>query len=696
MNKFDVHGGQLPRAAGIKVFQTVCGICNAGCGIDVFVENGKVTNIEGWKDHPVSRGYLCPKGRAIKELLEAPDRLRAPLRKTSGGEWREITWDEALDTIAGKLNEIKAVYGAESVAIHVGQAGVRKEYTLYAERFSNVFGTPNFSTAGSHCHISKAMANTITYGKLPVPDYLNSNCIVLWGYNPLNSCPPQMNAINEALRRGAKLIVVDPRATPLAKRAHYHLQLRPGTDGALALGMLHVVIRENLYDREFVEKWTIGFDRLVERVAGYQTEKVEKITGVPAGKIEEAARFYASTSPASLYPGIAVELHTNGFQAVRAIAVLQAVTGNLDIPGGALFIPEPKLASLKIKPERASRKPAIGSVEYPLFHKFTGHAQANIYERAILEGRPYPLKGMIIAGSNPVLTWPNASKVREALSSLEFLVVVDQFKTETAGLADIILPAETFLSCYELWNSSNVNGEPRLGLAESVLDDGGIIGNWSFWNILAWKMGYKDYFPWQNEEDAVNHRLNPMNLTVDDLRQMPSGFIYSAWEGKKYERKGFKTPSGKVEIYSEELEQYGYDPLPSFEEPAESPGSSPALAADYPLLLTTGARTIGYMHSRFHNIPSTRRLFPEPVVEVHRDKAVELGLEEGETVLVESLRGSIELKVKLTEDIKPEVIFIPHGWDEANANILTDNKVLDPVTGFPGDRSLLVRIKKKQ
>jgi len=301
---------------------------------------------------------------------------------------------------------------------------------------------------------------------------------------------------------------------------------------------------------------------------------------------------------------------------------------------------------------------------------------------------------MIIAGSNPVLTWPNASKVREALSSLEFLVVVDQFKTGTARLADIILPAETFLSCYELWNSSNVNGEPRLGLAESVFEDGAA-GNWLFWNGLGRKMGYEDYFPWETEEEAVNFRLKPLNLTVDDLRQMPSGHIYGAWEEKKYERTGFKTPSGKVEIYSEELEQYGYDPLPSFEEPAESPGSSPALASDYPLLLTTGARTIGYMHSRFHNIPSTRRLFPEPVVEVHRDKAVELGLEEGETVVVESLRGSIELKVKLTEDVNPEVIFIPHGWDEANANSLTDNKVLDPVTGFPGDRSLLARIIKK-
>jgi anaerobic selenocysteine-containing dehydrogenase len=696
--KFHLHnpgGAQIMHKSEMQVFQTVCGICNGSCGINVFVRKDRIIRIEGRDDHPISRGYLCPKGKAIKELIEARDRLRRPLKKTAWGKWLEISWDEAFDAICCSLKEIKGKYGAEAVAVHVGQAGVSKEYTQYAARFCQVFGSPNFSTAGSHCHISKLMANKVTYGALPVPDYSNSNCIVLWAYNPLHSCPPLMSTINEALQGGARLIVVDPRATSLAKRADCHLRLRPGTDGALALGMLNVVIRGNLYDKDFVDKWTIGFDRLVSHIADYPPEKVEQITWVPAEKIEEAARLYARSLPACLYPGIAVELHTNGFQAVRAISILQAITGNLDVAGGSLFIPEIKLAPVRLEKEYYNGKPAVGQQEFPLFHKFTGHAQANIYSTAILEGKPYPLKGMIVAGSNPILSWPDAGKLKCALAGLKFLVVVDHFMTETARQADIVLPAATFLSTNEFWNSDRVFGVPRLGLAGKVFDDNGIISNWQFWNELARRMDYKDFFPWLNEEDAINFRLKPLGLSVDDLRKNPSGHVLDAWVEKKYEREGFDTPSGKVEIYSKELENLGYDPLPAFVEPHESPVSSKVLAGDYPLLLTTGARTIGYMHSRFHNIPSTRRLFPEPVVDVHRDKALELGLEEGEEVIVESPRGSIELKVKLTDGIQPEVIFISHGWEEANANVLTANEVLDPVTGFPGDRSLLASIRKK-
>ncbi|BAF58760.1 MAG: molybdopterin-dependent oxidoreductase [Pelotomaculum sp.] len=678
-----------PQKAQEGVYRTVCGLCNGNCGISVAVENGRVVHVEGRKNHPVTRGYICPKGRAVKELLEAPDRLRRPLKKTAGGRWQEISWEEALHLIAQKLNDIKAGYGAEAVAVHVGQAGVRKESTLYAKRFCRAFGTPNFSTAGSHCHISKMMANMVTCGVLPVSDYRNSNCIVLWGYNPAASCPPLLDPINEALRRGAGLIVVDPRVTPLAKRAGCHLQLRPGTDCALALSMLHVIIEEGLYDRDFVGRWTAGFDRLAKHAAGYPPEKVAQVTWVPAEKIKEAARLYAKSSPACISTGIAVELNTNGFQAARAIAILQAVTGNLDVRGGALFVPEAKLASLKLDDiDRGSFKPAVGQDEFPLFYKYTRQAQANIYTEAILEGKPYPLKGMVIAGSNPVLTWPNAGRVKSALASLEFLAVVDHFMTETAALADVVLPAAAFPGRNELWSIAHVYGLPVIGLAPAVLEEEGVMTDWVFWKELAGRMGYDEYFPFKSEEDAINFRLEPLEMTVEDLKQEPSGHAYAKWKEKKYERRGFKTPSGKVEIYSEELEKYGYDPLPVYRE-ADAQGSS-----GYPLVLTTGARTIGYIHSRFRNLPSLRRLSPEPLVEVHKDKARELGVEEGETVVVETLNGSVEVRVKIVDQADPRVIFIPHGWSGANANILTGNDVLDPVTGFPACRSVPARIVK--
>ncbi|MFX4262414.1 molybdopterin-containing oxidoreductase family protein [Pelotomaculum propionicicum] len=677
-----------------EIKQTFCGICSAGCGMDITLEEGRVVKVEGQAENAYTQGYLCPKGKAVRELLEAPDRLKSPLKKTASGRWEEVTWDEAFSFIAGKLEEIKSRHGAQAVAVHVGQAGVGKEFTPYAQRFSQAYGTPNFSTAGSHCHHSKTMASEYTYGTLPVPDYENSSCIVLWAYNPTMSCPPLMRIINGSLKRGAKLIVVDPRATLLAKGADCHLQLRPGTDGALALGMLSIVIEEKLYDREFVERWTVGFDRLACLAAEYTPEAVEKITRVTADKIREAARLYARFQPACIYPGIGVELHTNGFQAARAISVLQAITGNLDKKGGAVFMPKAKLSSLAISGADV-KIPAIGRYEFPLFYKHIRQAQANIYSNAIIEGRPYPLKGMIIAGSNPLLTWPNAGKLKRALGSLEFLAVFDHFMTETASLADIILPAATFLHSDELCDRASLFCEPKISLCRNADPDSGVMTNWQIWVELARKMGYGEYFPWGTEEDALDYRLKPLGIIYKDLAGMPEGYIYGERIERKYENGGFRTPSGKVEIYSEELEQYGYDPLPVYKEPAESPLSTPDIFSEYPFILTTGARSPGYMHSRYRNLSSLRKLSPEPRVEMNQAKAKELGIQDGETVIVESLRGAIELRVKLTDDILPEVIYIPHGWDTANANILSDNEILDPVTGFPADRSLLARVVKK-
>ena len=674
--------------------QTVCGICSGTCGINLTLHNNTVIAIEGDEGHPVSKGHVCPKGRAFPELLRASDRLRQPLARSNTGHLEPVVWETALDLLASRLSGIRAAYGAESVAIHVGQAGVGKEFFPYVERFCNLFGSPNFSTSGSHCNESKSMANVFTYGALPLADYTHSECILLWGKNPLTSTPSLVDELKEARARGCKLLVVDPRETSLARQADLHLQLRPGTDGALALGLLNVVIAEALYDKEFVSRWVIGFDKLAEHVKAYTPKKVEEITWIPAAKIKLAARLYTSSSPACISPGVALELHANGFQAVRAIAILQAITGNLDVSGGALFLSEARLSDMTIVND-AIRKQAIGQQEYPLFHKSTGHAQAHLYADAILDEKPYPIKALVIVGSNPVLTWPNAGRVREAFAKLEFLAVMDPFMTQTAQLAHLVLPSATFLGRHELWDSSHLSREPRVGLAPKLCDEEGLLTNWEVWKELAVRMGYGDYFPWKNEEEAINHRLKPLGLTVEALRSMPGGYAYDRWTANKYERDGFKTPSGKVEVYSAELERYGYDPLPVYVEPGESPLSTPDIAAAYPLVLTTGARTLEYLHSRFRNVPTLNRRTPEPYVEVHPAKAEELSIEEGEMVAVESLRGRVEMKARYTDAIDPRVIFIPHGWNDANANALTDDRKLDPVTGFPPARSLLARIVKK-
>jgi len=682
----------VPQA--VRSAQTVCGICSGTCGMNLTLENGMLVTIEGDDDHPVSKGHLCPKGRALPEILRAPDRLIHPLRKTRSGVWEETSWDQAYEIMTQRLNNIRGTQGPEALAVHVGQAGVGKEFLPYVERFCTLYGTPNFSTCGSQCYESKSMANVLTFGTMPIADYGRSMCIVLWGKNPRSSAPSLVSEITEARMRGCALIVIDPRATSLAKEADLHLQLRPGTDGALALGLLHVIVKEGLYDKKFVDNWTLGFDALCNHIAGYTPEKVEQITWVSASMIREGARLYASTSPACISTGVALELSTNGFQTARAVAILQSITGNLDVAGGAVFSREVSLSDLRLTPQE-SMKPSIGAQEYPLFHDSTGHAQANLYARTILEETSYPLRGLVVAGSNPVLTWPNALRVRQALTRLEFLAVIDPFMTQTAKLAHLVLPCATFHGGHELWDSSHLSLEPRLGLAPKLYADEGLPTNWEIWKEITTRMGYSDFFPWDTEEEAINFRLQSLKLTLEDLRQMPAGYAYHPWTGKKYERERFKTASGKVEIHSAELKRYGYDPLPTYVEPAESPISTPGIACLFPLVLTTGARKLEYFHSRFRNVPSLLRSAPEPCVEINPLTAAKFQVEDDEMVGIETLRGRIDVKAKCTTSILPGVISIPHGWDEANANVLTDDVNLDPITGFPADRCLLARIVKK-
>jgi formate dehydrogenase (coenzyme F420) alpha subunit len=693
-----IDKGLVPHAVAaqeIRSAKTVCGICSGTCGMNLTLENGILVTIEGYDDHPVSRGHLCPKGQALPEMLRAPDRLRHPLRKTISGGWEEMSWDQAYGILTQQLNDIRETHGPEALAVHVGQTGVGKEFLPYVERFCTLYGTPNLSTCGSHCYESKSMANILTMGAMPIADYNSSKCIVLWGKNPCSSSPSIVREIMEACERGCILIVVDPRITSLADKADLHLQLRPGTDGALALGMLHVIIKEGLYDKLFVDNWTLGFDKLCDQVAGYTPERVEQITWIPAPRIREGARLYALSSPACISIGVALELSSNGFQAARAVAVLQAITGNIDVAGGAVFLKEANLSDLSLTAQN-NRKTAIGKQEYPFFHVSTGHAQANLYARAILEERPYPLKGLVVAGSNPVLTWPNALRVWQALANLQFLAVIDPFMTETAKLAQLVLPCATFLGGHEIWDSSHLSLEPRLGLAPKLFEEEGLPTNWEIWKEIATRMGHSDFFPWNTEEEAISFRVQSMNLTFEDLRQMPAGYTYHQWTEKKYEKEHFKTASGKVEIYSAELKRYGYEPLPAYTEPAESPVSTPDIARLYPLVLTTGARRIEYLHSQFRNVPSLLLRAPEPYVEINPLTAADLQVEDDEMVAIETLRGRIEVKARHTTAILPGVISIPHGWNERNANVLTDDENLDPVTGFPAVRCLLARIVKIQ
>lgn len=671
----------------------ICSLCGCNCGIELEIEENRILEVRGDQNHPITKGFICPKGRALPSIVHSKDRIVKPLIKKDN-QWEEIDYQEALHIIGRKLKGLKEEFGPQSLSLHTGEAGVRRQFPDYAKRFCQAYGSPNYSAAGSHCHLSKQLANKVTQGFLPKADYGNSKCIVLWGYNPTNAHPMEVMDINESIKNGGKLIVVDPQETPLAKRADIHFKLRPGTDGALALGLIHIIIKENLYDKGFVDKWTVGFDKLKELVVDYDPIKVSSITGIPKNTIIDGARLYAGNNPSNISPGIAIELLSNGFQTARAIAILQAIMGNIDVVGGAMNNPPAPLLPLMIDNLELSKEP-IGSKEFPLFCKSYGAAQANILSDAILEGEPYPIKSMIVIGSNPLLTWPNANKLRKALEALDFLVVMDNFMTETASLADIIIPGSIFVERNELWNMVGLSGESIIGVSPKLIEGPGIV-EWQFISDIAKLMGYDEYFPWKTEEESIEYRLDKLKLSFYELKGMEYGFVYRQLKEKKYEEGGFNTPSKKLEIYSGVLEDYGYDPLPVYVEPAESPLSNMDLASEYPYTLSTGARYLEYYHSRYRNIEHLNEYKNnyEPKARIHPEAAKLEGIQDGDMVRIESLRGGIVLKAEITEEILPATIIVPHGWEEANANQITDNVSLDPISGFPSDRALLVKLSK--
>jgi len=675
----------------MEIVKSICNMCEVHCGLNVYVEKGKIVRVEGMPEHPLNS--LCVKAHAIPELVHSSERLTSPLRKING-EFKEISWDEAFGFIAEKLTEIKDKDGARAVNMHVGDPFIATQTEKVMRRFADLYGTPNYSTGSSYCYYASVLGHVLTCFAMLLPHYQgNANCMVMWGSNRDQSGPPFADRIHAWVARGARLIVIDPRVTPMAKQADVHAQIRPGTDCALALGMLNVIIAEGLYDKAFVDQWTVGFDQLVEQVKQYSPEKVEEITWVPADTIRDMARMYAASKPACISLGIPINQSINGIQAIRAITILMAITGNIDVAGGDVITPGMRQTNLRLEGEATDLTTSLGA-PYPLFTRFTFESMASGLTETILSEKPYPIKAMLILGCNPALTMPNTNKVRQALNKLDLLVVIDIFMTDTAKMADVVLPGTTFAERQDLrhWRGLGIS---LATVSNRVVEPvGKAMEEWQIWAELGKKMGYGEYFPWKDTDELFEYLLEPSGISLSRLKENPGGIYYAEREFKKYLKKGFSTQSRKVELYSEFMEQYGYEPLPTFHEPAESPVSRPDLAKEYPLVLTTGAKTVAYRHSEFRNLPSLRRLVPEPLLEINSRTAGSLSIADGDWVKVESLRGSVEMKAKVTEDIHPGVVSMPHGWSEANANLLTDDEARDPISGFPSFRSLLCRVSK--
>lgn len=697
----------------VKIYKSACRMCHGGCGVLVYVKDGRVVKLKGDPESPLNRGRMCPKGLSSIDQLYSPERLKYPLKrmgKRGEGRWRRISWDEALDTIVAKINGIKKEFGAESIVL--GQGTGRHHYT-HTARFAHALGTPNWCEPGAaQCFHPRVMVGAMTYGGLPVCDYygdVNPQCLLVWGHNPVVSGPDGeiQFVVKDSIKKGAKLIVVDPRETETSRKSDIWLQLRPGTDDALALSILHVIINEGLYDKNFVENWTVGFEKLKERVQPHTPEWAENITWVPAEKIREAARLFATTKPAAVEWGVAIEQTPNCLQTVRAVALLPGITGNIDVPGGWVLgmqaINEIDIFLDNLPLEMRAKR--LGADTYKVLSgRDARFPSAHIpsITRAMLTGKPYPVKAFLVFGNNTLATFANARQVYKALMELDFLCVMDLFMTPTAELADIVLPAASWLEVDEVvglpMQAHNVvlAQQKVVTIGECRQDEDVFI---DLARRLSLKVGTVPM------EEIYDEQLEPLGITFDDLKVR--GFATVPMRYKKYEARGFRTSSGKVELYSSFLEKLGYDPLPYYEEPPESPISTPELAKEYPLILTTGGRSMYFFHSEHRQIPALRKKHPDPLVDIHPATAQEIGIEDGDWIWVETLRGKMKQKVRVTTGIDPRVINVEHAWWfpeeegpehgiwKSNANVLTSNAPpYDPAMGTYQLRALLCRVFK--
>ena len=701
----------------------------------VHVEDGRVTRITGDKAHPLSRGFVCVKGARAHELHGARDRIHRPLARVGprgGGKWREVGWDEALDDIAEQVRTLVAAHGAESVAysfgtLHGADWGV-------GERFMNLLGSPNSSGQDKICYGPNALGETLTYGFGPsfftAPTPGLTRCTVVWGMRPSASLPLLWSQIVAAHRSGTKLVVVDPERTLEARQADLWLQIRPGSDTALALGLLHVVIAEELYDRRFVEAHTIGFDDLARRVAEYSPARVAALTWVPADRIVEAARLIARNAPAIVNGGNGLcQAGTMAVANGRSLACLVAVTGNLGVPGGHALAGPPRRvvangeAMLVDRLPDAQRAKRIGADRYPFLGKGYERVDAAMAPawygkrhllswiatahepslwRAISSGRPYPVKALFVQHHNPLGSCANAREVSAALQhpNLELLVVHDLFVNATSRLADYLLPA-----CHWLEKPYFSASYGYLGFAGDYADanasplepEGEHRSDYDLWRDLGRRLGQADEWP-ERAEEFRDTLLRPAGLSFDTLAER-CGPVFGADAGGSpptdpaESGRAFGTPSGKVELRSSLLEAMGCDPLPGYAQPgvfAHDPDS-------YPLVLTTGGRALEGFHQNAQQMPWFRSKHPDPVVRIHPRTAAALGIGDGEWVEIETPIGRVTQKARLSDALHPGAVQAdrwwypergeeaedPFGFWSTNINVCTDDSAesADPVFG---------------
>ncbi len=678
------------------------------------------------KDHPI--GVVCIRGIHSKEIIYSRDRLKYPLLrigKKGDGKFERITWDEAMDRIVHGFRKTKEGYGAEAVMSYFGRGsfdsnivdifGTPDPTSKGVSGFLYPFGSPNGTGVSSVCSVSYNLLAAIpTIGTSmhgTYPDFENTDLAVIWGANPPTDSPPnKVKKILAAKKRGARVVVIDHMRSGMAKMADQWIGIRPGTDGALALGLMHVIFDEGLHDGAFVRDWTTGFEALREYAREFPPEKVERITRVPRETILELARSIAGARGASLLMYTGLEYSNGGVQSIRAVLCLWAVTGNLDVPGGVLFRQRSPVNFPRIRLEPPQGVKPIGADRYPYFCDTLHAAQFMEAPRAILQGKPYPVKTLLIFGASLLTSLPDPHLWKKCFKALDFMVVFDRFMTADAMYADIVLPATT------QYENSGYQRYPGgyCQLRRKVIEPiGEARSGYSFLAGLAKGLGYGNLIP-ATEEDRLAFSFQSGPVSLEDLKARPEGVAYDAGrqEYRKYAKgllrkggePGFDTPSGKIELVSSLLTKYGHEGLPVYVEPVEGPLGSPELYEKYPLVFNSGARIQSAFRSQHLNIPGLVKMQPEPLVLIHPVDAEARDIGDGDKVWVESPRGRVGLWARVTEDVMTGQVEVNVGggspiqaeaWRKANTNYLTDFENRDPISGFPVYKALLCEVRKR-
>jgi len=710
--------------------RVLCGVCPAGCGVVViYGEEGRIAKVQ--PDESSELGVICKLGEHSAEIVYSKDRILYPLRRKGERgtyDFERISWDEAYDIIVTKLSVIKEKYGPEATAIYTGSGSfelamcdVYQPKDVAVSSASSVlfpFGSPNTMGVGALCYVSFAMiAPHVTMGGMQInmfSDIENSDLIVVWGTNPATDFPPlTLKKIMEAHQRGAEVVVIDPRRTNTVELTDAEwVPIRPGTDGALALGMCNVLIEEEEYDEAFVRDWTLGFAEFNKYVQHFKPEVVERITGVPADTVVSLARRIARVNGAApaMYSGL--EYSDSGVQAIRATSILWALSGQLDVPGGRCFTMQEDHFPINRSEHVANPdlKNAIGKARFPVYTAYRKEGHAIALPDSVLKGKPYKIHALIILAGSLLISWPQTPIWRETLNALDFLVCIDRHLTADAAYADIVLPATTY---YE--NESYMTYGPIFHIRERVIEPLGEARNDFFIQAeLAKRLGYGHLYP-QTEEELLKHVLKGSGFTLEDVRKSggtvrsPTVMMqYKKWEKgllRPDGKPGFNTPSGKFEIASTILEEHGYNPLPVYTEPQESPRSQPDLAKKLPLVFNSGARVTTDFHAQHHGIESLLRERPEPTVTINASDAEARGIENGDLVQVKTSRGQITLRALVTDNIVKGAVEAnmgggchvgPKAWQEGNVNELTDLQRYDPISGFPVYKALLCEVIKAE